>query len=130
MQPAGTIHAFRTIRLRSCVSWPDRIARLHACSIATGHGNAWTQERVRGFRNHHEIAGHRDGEWAERGEITLEAAAKIVGVGRSPDDGDAIVMCMSEGSRAAARQLRAQRHSDRPDRANVGYSDVKRRFRG
>jgi hypothetical protein len=48
--------------------------------IATGHGNAWTQERVRGFRNHHEIAGHRDGEWAERGEITLEAAAKIVGV--------------------------------------------------
>jgi hypothetical protein len=46
----------------------------------TGHGNAWTQARVRGFRNHHEIAGHRDGEWAERGEITLEAAAKIVGV--------------------------------------------------
>jgi hypothetical protein len=34
----------------------------------------------RPFRNHHEIAGHRDGEWAERGEITLEAAAKIVGV--------------------------------------------------
>jgi DNA invertase Pin-like site-specific DNA recombinase len=61
---------------------PDRqIARLlNRIGIATGHGNAWTQERVRGFRNHHEIAGHRDGEWAERGEITLEAAAKIVGV--------------------------------------------------
>jgi hypothetical protein len=61
---------------------PDRqIARLlNRIRIATGHGNAWTQERVRGFRNHHEIAGHRDGEWAERGEITLEAAAKIVGV--------------------------------------------------
>jgi len=44
------------------------------------HGNAWTQERVRGFRNHHEIAGYRDSEWADRGEITLEAAAKIVGV--------------------------------------------------
>src|SRR5271166_5918309 len=26
------------------------------------------------------IVGHRDGEWAERGEITLEAAAKIIGV--------------------------------------------------
>jgi hypothetical protein len=61
---------------------PDRqIARLlNRIGIATGHGNAWTQERVRGFRNHHEIAGHRDGEWAERSEITLEAAAKIVGV--------------------------------------------------
>jgi hypothetical protein len=61
---------------------PDRqIARLlNRIGVATGYGNAWTQERVRGFRNHHEIAGYRDGEWAERGEITLEAAAKIVGV--------------------------------------------------
>ena len=61
---------------------PDcQIARLlNRIGIVTGHGNAWTQARVRGFRNHHEIAGHRDGEWAERGEITLEAAAKIVGV--------------------------------------------------
>jgi hypothetical protein len=61
---------------------PDhQIARLlNRIGIATGHGNAWTLERVRGFRNHYEIAVHRDGEWAERGEITLEAAAKIVGV--------------------------------------------------
>jgi hypothetical protein len=61
---------------------PDRqIARLlNRIGVATGYGNAWTQERVRGFRHHHEIAGHRDGEWAERGEITLEATAKIVGV--------------------------------------------------
>jgi len=61
---------------------PDRqIARLlNRIRVATGHGNAWTQERVRGFRNHHQIAGYRDGEWAERGEITLEAAAKIIGV--------------------------------------------------
>ena len=35
---------------------------------------------MRGFRNHHELAGYRDGEWAERGEITLEAAAEIIGV--------------------------------------------------
>ena len=61
---------------------PDRqIARLlNRTGVATGHGNAWTQERVRGFRNHHEIAGYRDGEWDERGEIPLEAAAKIVGI--------------------------------------------------
>jgi len=61
---------------------PDhQIARLlNRIGIATGHGNAWTLERVRSFRNHYEIAVHRDGEWAERGEITLEEAAKIVGV--------------------------------------------------
>jgi hypothetical protein len=61
---------------------PDRqIARLlNRVGVATGYGNAWTQGRVCGFRNHHEIAGYRNGEWAERGEITLEAAAKMVGV--------------------------------------------------
>ena len=37
---------------------PDRqIARLlNRTGVETGHGNAWTQERVRGFRNHHDIA--------------------------------------------------------------------------
>jgi hypothetical protein len=61
---------------------PDRqIARLlNRIGVETGHGNAWTLERVRGFRNHHEIEGYRDGEWTERDEITLEAAAKTVGV--------------------------------------------------
>src|SRR3981189_2291211 len=61
---------------------PDRqIARLlNRTRVETGHGNAWTQERVRGFRNHHDIAVFRDGEWAERGEITLEAAAKLISV--------------------------------------------------
>ena len=43
---------------------PDRqIARLlNRIGVATGYGNAWTQERVRGFRNHHEIGCYRDGE--------------------------------------------------------------------
>jgi DNA invertase Pin-like site-specific DNA recombinase len=61
---------------------PDRqiALLLNRINVATGNGNAWTQARVRGFRNHHEIAGFREGEWAERSEITLEAAAKIVGV--------------------------------------------------
>jgi hypothetical protein len=30
-------------------------------------------------------------------------------LGRSPDDGDAIVMCLCEGARAAARLVREQR---------------------
>ena len=61
---------------------PDQqITRLlNRTGIETGYGNAWTQERVRGFRQHHGIARYRDGEWEERGEITLEAAANIVGV--------------------------------------------------
>jgi len=61
---------------------PDRqIARLlNRSGVETGHGNAWTQERVRGFRKHYDIAVFSDGEWAERGEITLEAAARLIGV--------------------------------------------------
>jgi Recombinase/Recombinase zinc beta ribbon domain len=76
--PDGTIALVRELaRLM-----PDRqIARLlNRTGGETGHGNAWTQERVRGFRNHHDIAVFRDGEWADRGEITLEAAAKLIGV--------------------------------------------------
>ena len=50
---------------------PDRqIARLlNRTGVKTGHGNAWTQERVSGFRQHYDIAVFRDGEWAERGDI-------------------------------------------------------------
>jgi DNA invertase Pin-like site-specific DNA recombinase len=61
---------------------PDaQIARLlNRSGKPTGHGNGWTEQRVRGFRSHHEINGFRDGEWTERGEITLDAAAEIIGV--------------------------------------------------
>jgi DNA invertase Pin-like site-specific DNA recombinase/ribosomal protein L37AE/L43A len=60
---------------------PDRqIARLlNRSGKTTGNGNSWTEQRVRKFRKHHEIEAYRDGEWAERGEITLEAAANIIG---------------------------------------------------
>jgi hypothetical protein len=61
---------------------PDKqIARLlNRAGKPTGRGNGWTEVRVRSFRNHYEIAVYRPGEWAERGEITLEAAARIIGV--------------------------------------------------
>ena len=61
---------------------PDaEIARLlNRRGKPTGHGNGWTEKRVCSFRSHNEIACYRDGEWAERGEITLDAAAKIIGV--------------------------------------------------
>jgi len=61
---------------------PDKqIARLlNRAAKPTGRGNGWTEVRVRSFRHHHEIAVFRPGEWADRGEITLKAAAKIIGV--------------------------------------------------
>jgi DNA invertase Pin-like site-specific DNA recombinase len=61
---------------------PDQqIARLlNRAGKPTGRGNGWTKTRVCSFRNHHGIAVHREGEWAERGEISLEAAAQIIDV--------------------------------------------------
>jgi DNA invertase Pin-like site-specific DNA recombinase len=61
---------------------PDRqIARLlNRAGKPTGRGNGWTQARVCSFRSHHGIAVHRESEWAERGEITLEAVAQTIGV--------------------------------------------------
>ena len=76
--PEDTISLVRELaRLMS-----DRqIARLlNRFGKPTGYGNGWTEQRVRGFRKHHDIAGYRDGEWAERGEITLDAAAEMIGV--------------------------------------------------
>lgn len=46
-------------------------------------------------------------------------------LGRSPDEGDAIVMCLSEGARAAAAELRRELREARPERANVGYGHLK-----
>ena len=88
MLPAGTIG--RCLRIRYALVrelarlMPDRqIARLlNRSGKPTGYGNGWTEQRVRGFRKHHDIAVYRDGEWAERGEITLDAAAEIIGVAK------------------------------------------------
>jgi hypothetical protein len=49
-------------------------------------------------------------------------------LGRSPDDGDAIVMAMAPGSRAVARLLHERRRGPRPERANVGYAELKKRY--
>jgi DNA invertase Pin-like site-specific DNA recombinase len=80
VQPEDTIALVRELaRLM-----PDRqIARLlNRSGKPTGHGNGWTEQRVRGFRKHHHIEVYRGGEWAERGEITLDAAARIIGVAK------------------------------------------------
>ena len=62
--------------------------------------------------------------------IKIEDKQEIIGrLGHSPDDGDAIVMAMNPGSRAAAKQM-SMHGERRPDRANVGHEDMKRRFGG
>ena len=61
---------------------PDQqIARLlNRAGKPTGRGNGWTKARVCSFRSHYGIAIYRESEWGERGEITLEAAAQIMGI--------------------------------------------------
>jgi hypothetical protein len=62
--------------------------------------------------------------------IKLEEKAEIMKrLGRSIDDGDAIVMAMNEGGKAAVRQMRSDRRGNRPERANIGHAELKQRFR-
>ena len=51
---------------------------LNRAGKTTGHGNGWTRSRVCFLRNHRKIPPYREGERAERGEVTLaEAAAHL-----------------------------------------------------
>ena len=51
---------------------------LNRAGKRTGRDNTWTESRVRAFRKDHGIAAYREGERAERGELTLlEAAAEL-----------------------------------------------------
>ena len=59
---------------------PDKAiaGMLNRTGKRTGRLNGWTQSRVRSFRNTHGIAVYREGEWAERGEVTLTEAARML----------------------------------------------------
>lgn len=46
----------------------------------TGKGHTWTEARVRSFRADHAIAAYREGERAERGELTLAEVAETLQV--------------------------------------------------
>lgn len=67
--------------IRACARlMPDKAIAglLNRAGKRTGRSNGWSQSRVRGFRNTHGIAVYRDGEWAERGEVTLTEAAGML----------------------------------------------------
>ena len=57
-------------------------AILNRCGKCTGKGNSWTESRVRSHRSAHGIAVYRDGETDERGELTLEEAARRLTVSK------------------------------------------------
>src|SRR5262249_57820694 len=57
-------------------------AILNRCGKRTGKGNTWTESRVRSHRSAHGIAVYRDGEMAERGELTLEETARHLKVSK------------------------------------------------
>jgi excisionase family DNA binding protein len=59
---------------------PDKAiaSLLNRAGKTTGRGNGWTRSRVCLLRNHRKIPPYREGERAERGEVTLaEAAAQL-----------------------------------------------------
>jgi len=67
--------------IRTCARlMPDKAiaGMLNRTGKRTGRLNGWTQSRVRTFRNTHGIAVYREGEWAERGEMTLTDVAKML----------------------------------------------------
>jgi excisionase family DNA binding protein len=56
---------------------------LNRSGKSTGHGNSWTRARVSSLRHSHQIAPYREGERAERGEVTIEEAAAALSVSPS-----------------------------------------------
>jgi excisionase family DNA binding protein len=58
-------------------------AILNRSGKTTAHGASWTRTHVRGLRNTHDILVYREGERAERGEVTLDEAAETLKVSRA-----------------------------------------------
>jgi excisionase family DNA binding protein len=58
-------------------------AILNRSGKLTGHGATWTRTHVRGLRNTNGIPVYREGERAERGDVTLDEAADILKVSRA-----------------------------------------------
>jgi len=52
-------------------------AVLNRSGKSTGRGNSWTRGRVCSLRHEHKIAPYREGERADRGEVTIDEAGLI-----------------------------------------------------
>ena len=78
---------------------PAIAAVLNRSGKRTGRGNTWTEARLRAFRTSHGIAVYRDGERAERGELTLDEAATRLNVSKMT------VLRLIHAGRIQARQI-------------------------
>jgi excisionase family DNA binding protein len=58
-------------------------AVLNRSGKTTGHGKSWTRGRICALRRQHDIFVYRDGERAERGEVTLDEAAAALTLSQS-----------------------------------------------
>lgn len=59
---------------------PDQgiVSILNRLGMRTGHGNTWTEGRLRVFRRDHDIPVYQEGERQARGELTLEETATLL----------------------------------------------------
>jgi len=108
---------------------PDKAiaAVLNRAGKSTGRGNSWTRARVSSLRNHQTIAPYREGERAERGEVTLNEAAGLLQVSASTvrrliEDGTLSAQQLCKGAPWVIR-------SSDLDRAEVKDAALARRLR-
>jgi hypothetical protein len=64
---------------------PDQTiaALLNRSGKSTGRGNSWTRGRICSLRHQYDITIYRDGERADRGEVTIDEAAGVLAVSTS-----------------------------------------------
>jgi hypothetical protein len=58
-------------------------AALNRSGKTTGRGHGWSRASVCSLRHQNEIPVYREGERAERGEVTLDEAANILAISRT-----------------------------------------------
>jgi hypothetical protein len=73
--PDKSLDEQRNLEMARVTADSSIAAILNRLGVRTAKGHTWTQQRIRTFRSDHGIAIYRDGEPAERGEVTLEESA-------------------------------------------------------
>jgi hypothetical protein len=116
----------------SCLESLGNFNGLQQNSLRNGTGNVFRGtgnflERTGNFRKVASTTNIRRATPPPRSPTKNEIRKRL---GRSPDDGDAIVMCLAEGAKAAMRQQWAWDRERRPEHANVGHAEFKRRLWG
>jgi len=95
-------------------------ALLNRLGHRTAKGHTWTEMRVRSYRGDHGIAVYREGEREQRGEVTLEQAAKVLGMSTMT-----ALRLIATGAIAATQACRgapwviARKELDRPELRSI-----------